>query len=259
MGLFRCSRTIRAVVLACCLAWLGPAADLAASPAKPVEPALPTNQSVEPFGLSVSLLSEGGLREKWLGVERELDDELLVLAGCEEDRAKCRLPAALQFLAIVDNAKSRNGRARLGEINRAINLAIKPVSDLSQYGTTDVWSSPLATFTRAAGDCEDYAIAKLVALRLAGFPSEDLKLVIVSDTIHGEDHALVAARLDGRWLTLDNRHMVMVEDVQLMNYRPVFVIDAEGVKRYRDAAPEPKDRQLASAAESHSAAETSPM
>ena len=32
------------------------------------------------------------------------------------------------------------------------------------------------------------------------------------DTVHGEDHAVAAARLDGRWLTLDNRRMAMVED-----------------------------------------------
>ena len=71
----------------------------------------------------------------------------------------CASPAALQFLAIVDSAKARDGRARLGEINRAINLAIRPISDLAQYGARR-WSSPLTTFATGAGDCEDYAIAK---------------------------------------------------------------------------------------------------
>ena len=32
------------------------------------------------------------------------------------------------------------------------------------------------------------------------------------DTIRGEDHAVAAARLDGHWLTLDNRRTAMVED-----------------------------------------------
>ena len=79
-------------------------------------------------------------------------------------RDRCASPAALKFLAIVDAARLREGRARLGEVNRAINLAIRPVSDLAQYGQVDVWSSPLATLTRGGGDCEDYAIAKFVAL-----------------------------------------------------------------------------------------------
>ena len=72
--------------------------------------------------------------EKWLGVQRKLDDELVQLALCDGDRERCVSPAALRFLAIVDNAKAREGRARLGEINRAINLAIHPMSDLAQYG-----------------------------------------------------------------------------------------------------------------------------
>jgi predicted transglutaminase-like cysteine proteinase len=161
----------------------------------------------------------------------------------------CASPAALPFLDIVERAKARNGRARLGEINRAINLAIRPVSDLAQYGAIDVWRSPLATFANGAGDCEDYAIAKLIALRLAGIPAEDLKLLILHDTLRGEDHAAVAARLDGRWLTLDNRRMAMVEDAEVRNYRPTFLIDRDGVKRYRDAPlPALGDRNLVSQA-----------
>jgi len=80
-------------------------------------------------------------------------------------------------------AKAREGRARLGEINRAINLAIRPMSDLAQYGAIDVWSSPLVTFANGAGDCEDYAIAKFAALRHAGISPDDLRIVIMRDTI----------------------------------------------------------------------------
>ena len=192
-------------------------------------------KSAEPFGLFTSALSAGGLREKWLGVQRSLDDEMVQLALCDGDRERCVSPAALQFLAIVDIARAREGRARLGEINRAINLAIRPMSDLAQYGQIDVWTSPLVTLAQGAGDCEDYAIAKYVALRLAGIAADDLRIVIMHDTIRGEDHAVAAARLDGHWLTLDNRRMAMVEDSDVRNYRPTFVIDQHGVMRYDDA------------------------
>jgi predicted transglutaminase-like cysteine proteinase len=191
-------------------------------------------QSAEPFGLPAFVLSGGGLRQKWLGVQRRLDDEMVQLALCGGDREGCVSPAALKFLAIIDAAKLREGRARLGEINRALNLAIRPVSDLMQYGEIDVWTSPLATLTRG-GDCEDYAIAKFVALQLAGIAPDDLRIVVMHDTIHGEDHAVAAARLDGHWLTLDNRRMAMVEDSDVRNYRPTFVIDQRGVMKYGDA------------------------
>jgi predicted transglutaminase-like cysteine proteinase len=140
----------------------------------------------------------------------------------------------LKLLAIVDVARARDGRARLGEINRAINLAIRPMSDLAQYGEIDVWSSPLATLDRGAGDCEDYAIAKFVALRLAGIPAEDVRIVVMRDLLQGEDHAVAAARLDGQWLMLDNRRMAMIDDVHVRNYRPLFVLDESAVMRYAD-------------------------
>jgi predicted transglutaminase-like cysteine proteinase len=228
-------RVFRVTIFACGMALLGPAANLAAATLNSSGSIGPGGSTAEPFGLFTTPLSEGGLRDKWLGVERELDDELLVLALCQEDRLRCRSLPALQFLAITDHAKAREGRARLGEINRAINLAIRPVSDLVQYGSIDVWSSPLATFAQGAGDCEDYAIAKFVALRVSGIAAEDLRLVILRDTIRQQDHAVVAARLEGRWLLLDNRHMAMVEDAQLRNFRPTFVIDHQGVRQYFDA------------------------
>jgi predicted transglutaminase-like cysteine proteinase len=232
MGIFDCSYACRAVVLACGLVWFSPAADLSAGTLDSSRSLGVAGRSAEPFGLFTSTLAHGGLLEKWLSVERKLDDERVQLALCEGDRDRCVSPAALQFLAIVDDAKARDGRARLGEINRAINLAIRPVSDLAQWGELDVWSSPLVTFATGAGDCEDYAIAKYVALRHAGIPPADLRIVIIRDTIRGEDHAVAAARLDGRWLMLDNRRMAMVEDANVRNYRPLFVIDHSGVMQY---------------------------
>jgi hypothetical protein len=55
------------------------------------------------------------------------------------------------------------------------------------------------------------------------------------DTLRGEDHAVATVRLDGHWLTLDNRRMAMVEDADIRNYRPRFVINQSSVMRYADA------------------------
>jgi predicted transglutaminase-like cysteine proteinase len=192
----------------------------------------PVDRTDEPFGLSTATVTTGALLQKWRDVEHEVDDERQVLRICEENRASCQSQTALQFLAIVDSARTLQGRARLGEINRAINLKIKPMSDLALYGADDVWSPPLATLAIGAGDCEDYAIAKFVALQEAGVSADDLRIVILRDDIRKEDHAVVAARLDGSWLMLDNRHMLMVEDQRVRNYQPEFLIDHDGVKRY---------------------------
>lgn len=246
MGFLVKPRAWRAVILGCSIAWFGTAPDLMAGTLMTPGMSELVHKSAEPFGLFASPLSEGGLLEKWLRLERKLDDERVQLALCDGDRERCVSPAALRFLAIVDDARAREGRARFGEINRAINLAIRPMSDQAQYGEIDVWSSPLVTFAHGAGDCEDYAIAKFVALRMAGVSPDDLRIIIMRDTIHGEDHAVAAARLDGQWLTLDNRRMVMVEDADIRNYRPMFVINQYGAMRYADAPLQANvpDRQI---------------
>ncbi len=152
MGYFNSRLAWRAIVLACALAWFGPAADLKAGPLISPGTLELVRKSVEPFGLFATRLRAGGLAEKWQGVERKLEDDMVQLALCDGDREHCVSPAALQFLAIVDMARTREGRARFGEINRAINLAIRATSDMAQYGRIDVWSPPLDTFASRAGD-----------------------------------------------------------------------------------------------------------
>ncbi|MGA7804122.1 transglutaminase-like cysteine peptidase [Bradyrhizobium sp.] len=233
MGFSGQAHALRAVLLACGIACFG--ATMAASASTLELAALePAESTAEPFGLSTLPVSGGGLLAKWRGVAHQIDDERVQLALCDGDRERCASNAALKFLAIVDDASALEGRARLGEINRAINLAIRPMSDLAQWGRIDVWSSPLVTFSTGAGDCEDYAIAKFVALRFAGVAAGDLRIIVLRDLIHGEGHAVVSARLDGHWLILDNRRMAMVEDSYLTNYLPLFVIDDSGVMRYSD-------------------------
>ena len=104
---------------------------------------------------------------KWADLQSRIRSEDRTLAACRSGDGDCPA-AARRFLEIIELGRARQGRARIGEINRAVNLSIKPKSDLAQHGDGDFWSAPLATFTAGAGDCEDYAIAKYVALREAG-------------------------------------------------------------------------------------------
>jgi predicted transglutaminase-like cysteine proteinase len=197
------------------------------------------NLRFEPFGSATRIVAQGGLYDKWRGVQARLDDEQRRIAACRDDRAHCVDKAAGIFLNIVEAARDRDGLARLGAVNRAVNLAIRPMSDLANYGEVDVWSSPLATLANGSGDCEDYAIAKMAALKAAGVPSADLRLVILRETSRDEDHAVLAVRLGPRWIVLDNRMLVMLSDTQIANYRPVYVADDAGVRAYGTDAPPP--------------------
>jgi predicted transglutaminase-like cysteine proteinase len=224
------------------LIWLP--TDIAAETLNLPPPVNQVSRPHEPFGLPTANVTTGTLLDRWLRVEEEMEAERLVIRSCEENRASCASRAALQFLSIIDSGRTSEGRGRLGKINRAVNLSIRPMSDLSINGEEDVWSSPLSTLGIGAGDCEDYAIAKFLALQEAGVSSNDLRIVLLRDNFRGNDHAVLAARLDGNWLILDNRSMAMVEDRQIPNFRPVFLIDHDGVKLYIDPSSTPNASQI---------------
>jgi predicted transglutaminase-like cysteine proteinase len=195
----------------------------------------PAPQSDEPFGLFTFRAPEGLLWVKWRGLEAEIDKETAILAQCRGDVENCTSPAALRFLALIEEARNKAGRERLDTVNRMVNAAIRYTSDFEQHGVADVWSAPLATFASGRGDCEDYAIAKYVLLREAGVAAEDLRLLLVRDTLIRQDHAVLAVREDGRWLILDNRWTIVPESAEVRQLTPLFSIDHQGVRLF--AAP----------------------
>lgn len=191
---------------------------------------------VEPFGLHAQPVLTGEILLKWGGVEAQIAAETQVLARCRGGAFRCPR-AAQHFLAIIDQGRERNGRARIGVINREINLSIVPTTDLAQWGVVDRWSAPLETFSTGRGDCEDYAIAKYVALGAAGVSQKDIRLVVVRDNAARESHAVVAVRLDGDWVILDNRRLALVRDREMWRATPLFELDGNGVRRFVDPEP----------------------
>ena len=185
-------------------------------------------RGTEPFGLFTFRAPEGLLSRKWRGLQSDIIKEQKVLERCRADASDCPSYAA-QFLRLINAVKSKSGRAQLEEANRGVNASIRFVTDYAQYGEADRWSAPLATFATAKGDCEDYAFAKYVALQAAGFPSDDLRVVMGRDRTIRQDHAVLAARLDGRWLILDSQRSELIEDSRVPDLTPVFAIDHRGV------------------------------
>jgi len=213
------------------LAALAPA-DLPFAPAL-TPPAAPVTPG--PFGLTAA--DHGSYAARWQLLQPSIRIERQILALCRSNPAACPAAAA-KFEAIVESARARGGLARIGEVNRAVNLSIRPESDQAQYGVPDVWASPLMTFGSGAGDCEDYAIAKYVALIEAGVAAEDLRLVVVYNRPAHEQHMVAAARVEGRWLILDNRTMRMVADDEVADLSPLAMLD--GVDPLPAAAPNPE-------------------
>ena len=208
----------------------GPARTAKLDPAQPETPSSPPH-ALEPFGLTATPVWFGQVLTKWHGVESRIRTDNEVFARCAQSEQRCP-QGARTFLAIVAQGRALSGIARIGVINRAVNLAIEPMSDMAQWGVPDRWSPPLETFTTGRGDCEDYAIAKFVALTAAGIPAQDVKLVIVRNTAANEDHAIVAVRDGGDWIMLDNRWLTLVKDAAMPKIIPEFVLDDAGVREF---------------------------
>src|SRR5260221_2855766 len=160
-------------------------------------------QAAQLFGMETEPVATGELPEKWHHVKAAMAQDFAVIAQCHAN-GTCPV-AAQRLIDISAEGAGRSGRARVGLINRAANLAVNPVSDDMQWGVADHWSGPFETLLSNRGYCEDYAILKYAALLEAGIPKNDVKIVILKYFFPNESHAVVAARLDGQWLMLDNR------------------------------------------------------
>jgi predicted transglutaminase-like cysteine proteinase len=190
--------------------------------------------SEEPFGLFTFRAPEGLLWTKWRGVETRMRTEARSVEGCKSDEDRCS-SAERKFIAFARSARTADVRTRVEIVNRNVNQAVRYVSDMQHHGVVDLWSSPLETLAAGIGDCEDYAIAKFALLLDTGIAEKDLKILLVRDTSVRQDHAVLAVRIDGRWLVLDNRRSGLSETRELPYFMPLFAIDHGGVSLF--AAP----------------------
>ena len=208
----------------------GPSAEYEINAKTVYRNATAANDSDQLFGLETEPVTDGPLLEKWRRVEAIITKDLELIAQCQTAKP-CPAPAQ-KLIDLSRQGTGRSGRARIGVINRAVNLAIRPVSDETQWGVPDRWSEPLETLHSNSGDCEDYAIVKYAALLAAGLPKEAVKIVVLRNRLPNEDHAVVAVQVDHQWLILDNRTLTLVRDTEVMRAIPGFVLDDQGVRRF---------------------------
>lgn len=109
------------------------------------------------------------------------------------------------------------------------------VIDRANWGISDYWQTP-AEFMARGGDCEDFAIAKYLALREAGWAAEDLRVVVVIDERRAAGHAVLIASHQGKAWVLDNVTDEVVEADDVHHYQPVFSVSEMAWWWHRPAA-----------------------
>ena len=165
-------------------------------------------------------LPEGTNSGKWKALQSAIEEEQEVITACRSDLATCPSSAARQFIAMVDEGMQHEGKARIGHINRAANLAIR-----STKKYVEQWTSPLQTLANGVGDCKQYAVLKYLALKEAGYRADRLRILVVDDKVTRSSHAVVAVSSHGQWMVLDNRTNVLIEGADfLKRYTRVAVL-----------------------------------
>lgn len=99
--------------------------------------------------------------------------------------------------------------------------------DMTNWGKPDYWAIP-AQFLKKSGDCEDYAIAKYFTLKELGFPPDDMRIVVLRDTIRNLAHAVLVVYLNGEAYVLDNLSNVVQPHSRLRNYNPQYSVNENG-------------------------------
>ncbi|WP_342162252.1 transglutaminase-like cysteine peptidase [Methylobacterium sp. SD21] len=85
-------------------------------------------------------------------------------------------------------------------INRRINKAVEPMTDMEHLHVADHWDLAEDGY----GDCEDYQLLKRHLLALAGLPRRAMRMTVVIDE-KGEGHAVLTLLTDRGDLVLDNK------------------------------------------------------
>jgi predicted transglutaminase-like cysteine proteinase len=185
-----------------------------------------------PFGMTAFAAPDGVNTQQWRQIKADILSELPKLTRCQANLDACT-STNRKFTEIVTEAERQDGLAKIVLINAVINALIDYEPDRTQWGVADQWTAPFVNkkgaFETGHGDCEDYALAKYVALRQAGVRSEDVRMVLVHDHAVRADHAVLAVRYDKRWLILDNRWDKLVADTDLTQFKALASIDANGM------------------------------
>jgi predicted transglutaminase-like cysteine proteinase len=116
---------------------------------------------------------------------------------CVRQPGECAGPST----APRDLALSRRARMDLVHVNKWVNEAIKPLTDLEHWGVIERWSYPDDGY----GDCEDYVLLKRRMLIQSGWPREALLVTVVRDK-EDKTHAVLTVTTDKGDYILDNQN-----------------------------------------------------
>lgn len=180
------------------------------------------NSAVLPlFGYQESIKSNLDLFPQWLSVLDRHEKLLLGKSSCiPENKNKCGVE---DWLSFIESIKDLPELEQIHKVNEYANRR-SYVLDKDNYNIDDYWATP-NEFLQRNGDCEDFAIMKMLSLKKLGFDVNKMRVVVVQDTNLRIPHAVMSIDRGGETLILDNQIKEVISDKYIYHYVPVYSIN----------------------------------
>ena len=169
-------------------------------------------------------------------INADFVDTSLILK-VEEKYGKFAKNRFIALNTMLEKNKNSDLRTKLEKINDFFN-DIKYASDQTVYGTSDYWANPYEFLAKDKGDCEDYAIAKYLALEYSGVPTSKMFLSYVRVKSSNEAHMVLTyfETPSSEPLVLDNLRKTIQPASKRDDLIPVFNFNPNILKGEKTAA-----------------------
>jgi predicted transglutaminase-like cysteine proteinase len=204
--------------------------------------------AAQPFASYEEVAFRTGIEfPKWQAIQQRLDAEARIVESCLGG-TDCQSPIAAEIAEHLRELVALPSLDQAEAVQRLVN-ARPYVEDRRQFGVSDLWQTPLA-FWANGGDCEDYAIAKYMALRVLGFSDAQLRLTILTRRGDHEVHAVLLVAVGADWYAADNLRRGLRRLDGYDGWKPEFSVSDAGFWRYV-ARPTTVEQVAAAAGTTH--------
>jgi len=175
------------------------------------------------FGYREILKQDLSLFPQWLSVlERHLLN-VSAASSCQSTQFnQCHLKHWQDFLKSI---KHLPVMSQIKLVNKYANRK-EYILDIENYAMTDYWATA-KEFLVNSGDCEDYAIIKMMSMKWLGYDVNAMRVVVVQDTNLRVAHAVMAIKINNDIIILDNQIEEIISHTDIFHYVPVYSISED--------------------------------
>ena len=154
---------------------------------------------------------------------KKLPSEVRDYSTCDANPNACESSNMANWREFIARTRGKPMQEMLDDVNRFGNQW-RYINDNRLWGKSDYWATP-KEFIDNSGDCEDYAIFKYVTLKQLGVPVDNLRIVVLQDTVRDLAHAVLAVQTGGSFYILDNLHNRVMPHTALRQYKPYYSVN----------------------------------